>query len=167
MELNFIVIGATSLIPLFLGFIWYHPKVFGNAWMQAAGMTDEKIKSANMGLIFGLTFVLSILFALSTPYLVIHQLHFFSTLANQSSLVDDPTSPAAILAKNFMDNYGHEFRTFKHGAFHGLLTGLFLALPIVGINALFERKGFKYIAINAGYWITALVIMGGIVCAYE
>ena len=37
---------------------------------------------------------------------------------------------------------------------------------VIGINALFERKGFKYIAINAGYWILCLGLMGGVLCAF-
>jgi len=41
-----------------------------------------------------------------------------------------------------------------------------LALPIVGIPALFERKGFNYIAINAGYWIVSMALMGGVLCAF-
>jgi hypothetical protein len=39
-------------------------------------------------------------------------------------------------------------------------------LPILATNALFERKGFKYIAINAAYWIITLAVMGGIICQF-
>jgi hypothetical protein len=42
-----------------------------------------------------------------------------------------------------------------------------LVLPILSINAMFERKGFKYIAINAGYWIITLGLMGGIICGFS
>jgi hypothetical protein len=31
---------------------------------------------------------------------------------------------------------------------------------------LFERRSWKYIFINAGYWILTLTLMGGIICAY-
>jgi hypothetical protein len=67
----------------------------------------------------------------------------------------------------FMADYGTAYRTFKHGMLHGFITGLFLALPIVGINALFERKSWKYILINGGYFIVCLTIMGGIICAWK
>ena len=53
------------------------------------------------------------------------------------------------------------------GIFHGIITGIFLILPIVAINAMFERRGYKYIFINAGYWLVSLAIMGGIICAYS
>ena len=65
-----------------------------------------------------------------------------------------------------MDLVGTSHRTFKHGAFHGVLTGLFVITPILATSAMFERKGFKYIAINAGYWIICLAIMGGIVSGW-
>ena len=53
----------------------------------------------------------------------------------------------------FMADYGTAHRTFGHGALHGIMSGIFVALPIIGTNALFERKGAKYILINSGYWI--------------
>ncbi len=56
MELNFLVILGAALIPMILGFVWYNPKVFGNAWMQAADMTEEKMQGANMPIIFGVSF---------------------------------------------------------------------------------------------------------------
>ena len=65
-----------------------------------------------------------------------------------------------------MAKYGNNFRTFSHGAVHGVLAGLFFVLPVMGTNAMFERKGFKYIAINVGYWIVTLAIMSGIVCGW-
>jgi hypothetical protein len=39
------------------------------------------------------------------------------------------------------------------------MTGIFMATSIISINALFERKSFKYISINAGYWIICMGLM--------
>ena len=64
----------------------------------------------------------------------------------------------------FMADYGGAFRTFKHGALHGTMAGVLIALPIIGTNALFDRKSAKYIFINAGYWIVTLAVMGAILC---
>ena len=58
------------------------------------------------------------------------------------------------------------FMTFKHGALHGSMLGLFVALPVFATNALFEMKSFKYVAINAGYWIVTMALMGGIINAW-
>jgi hypothetical protein len=46
------------------------------------------------------------------------------------------------------------------------MAGVMFALPLIGINSLFERKSFKYIAINAGYWIVCLTIMGSIISGW-
>ena len=68
--------------------------------------------------------------------------------------------------KDFMSTYGDRFRTFKHGALHGSVLGMFVVLPILSIIAMFERKSVKYVAINAGYWIVTLAIMAGIICQW-
>lgn len=164
MEYNWYVPFIAALTPLLLGFIWYNPKVFGTAWMKAAEVTEDKMKGANMALIFGLTYILSLMAAMSMMSLTIHQIHILSIFANEPG-AKDPNSEIGVMLSGFMAKYGHNFRTFKHGVFHGVLAGFFLALPIISINALFERKGFKYIALNAGFWIISLGIMGGIVCA--
>ena len=54
---NLAIIALAALIPLVVGFIWYHPKILGTAWMNAAGLTEEKLKGANMALIFFLVFI--------------------------------------------------------------------------------------------------------------
>jgi hypothetical protein len=41
----------------------------------------------------------------------------------------------------FMADYDR-FRTFKHGALHGF-ERIILALPIMGTNALFEKRSFN------------------------
>jgi len=43
------------------------------------------------------------------------------------------------------------------------MAGILFALPILATNAMFERKSFKYIAINAGYWIITIGLMGGVI----
>lgn len=82
-------------------------------------------------------------------------------------MVGGDTEGALPSFQAFMDDYGNAFRTFKHGVIHGIIAGIFVALPIIGTNALFERKGAKYILINTGYWIVTLAIMGGIICAWK
>jgi hypothetical protein len=44
--------------------------------------------------------------------------------------------------------------------------GFLIALPVLATNALFEQKSFKYVAINAGYWIVTLALMAGIINAW-
>jgi hypothetical protein len=163
MHFNFYVPFLAALIPLLIGFIWYNPKVFGKAWMKAAEITEDKMKGANMAVMFGVTYLLSLFAAFAMIAITIHQTHLFSMMANEPG-IQDPASEAGLLFKSLVDKFGTNFRTFKHGAFHGVLMGLMLALPVLGINAIFERRNFKYIAINVGFWIVCLALMGGTVC---
>ena len=164
MESHWQYIFISALIPMFTGFIWYGPKTFGNVWMREAGVSEEKIKSSNMALILSLTYVFSLFLSLILISVVIHQSHILSILADDPGM-KDPNSEISLWLKNFMDQYGQNFRTFKHGAFHGTLSGIFYAFPIIAINALFERRSWKYIWIHTGYWILTLALMGGTVCA--
>ncbi len=166
MMFSWIAIIVAALVPTAVGFVWYHPKVLGTAWMQASGMTEEKIQGGNMGVIFGVSLVMSILLALFMSTVVIHQSHVNSLFMNTPEAMDPSTEIGAYYA-DFMAKYGGNFRSFKHGLFHGILAGVLFALPIMSTNALFERKGFKYIAVNAGYWIVTLGLMGGIICAWQ
>ena len=165
MEINFVVILLSALIPLLMGFIWYHPKTFGNTWMKLADITEDKMKSGNMGLIFGVTLIFSIFIAFIIQFMVIHQYSIYSILAEEPG-INDPNSEIGGMINMFLAKYGNNFRTFKHGAFHGTLSALFFAIPVLGINALFERKSFKYIFLHGGYWIVTLALMGGVICAF-
>ena len=161
MEINFMAILVAAIVPLILGFIWYNPKTFGTVWMREAEMTEAKMKSGNMAVIFILSFILSILLAFFTQFLTIHQTGVVSLIGG------NPAAESVLPSfQAFMDDYGTDFRTFKHGALHGLLAGVFFVLPIMATNGMFERKSWKLIFINTGYWTVALTIMGAIVCGW-
>ena len=165
MQLNWLAVIGAGLIPLLTGAVYYNPKVLGNAWMKSINMTEEDLKGANMPLIFGLTFLFGLFIAGALLPIVIHQMAYYSILMNNKDMAD-PNSAVSQATKAFMDVNGSNFRTFKHGTLHGALTGLFIALPVVGVGALFERKGRNYILIHAGYWILTLALMGGVICAF-
>jgi hypothetical protein len=159
MEMNFYAILVAAASTLVVGAVWYSPMLFANAWMKESGLTEEQLKKGNMLKIFGLTFIFSIMIAMIMQVLTIHQFGAIGMVGG------DPTK--ALPSYNaFMADYGTVFRTFKHGALHGFMSGLFFALPVIAINGLFERKSWKYIFIHAGYWIVCLTIMGAIVCGW-
>ncbi|WP_296382707.1 DUF1761 domain-containing protein [Winogradskyella sp.] len=161
MEFNFLAILVAAIVPMVLGFLWYNPALFGNAWMRESGMTEEKMKSGNMGVIFGISFLLSIVLAFFTQFLSIHQMGAVQMIGG------DPTIDGILPSfQAFMDDYGTAFRTYKHGALHGLIMGLTIVFPIMATNGLFERKSWKHIFINVGYWTVTLVIMNAIVCGW-
>lgn len=164
MQFLFTILGA-ACVTLMIGFIWYHPKVLGSVWIRESGVSEEKIKSSNMPLIIGLCFLFSLMLSAFMYVVVVHQAHIYSIFANMPD-AKDPSTELGVYLKNFMDNYGKNFRTFKHGAFHGALATLFFVLPIIAINALFERRSYKYILVHLGYWMITLIIIGGIVCQF-
>lgn len=47
-DINWIAVIVAVIANMARGFVWYHRKVFGTMWMEDVGMTDEKMKSANM-----------------------------------------------------------------------------------------------------------------------
>ncbi len=165
MDINFLVLAGAALIPLFIGFIWYNEKVFGKSWAVQAGMTKEKMEGGNMALIFGLSYVFSFFLAVGLFSLCVHQYGVFQLF------VTDPTfetagSEVATFFNDFMTKYGDKHRSFGHGAAHGVFATLLFVLPILGINALFERKGWKYILINLGYWLVTFMLMSGVACQF-
>jgi hypothetical protein len=162
MPFNLYAVLVASLVTLLLGMIWYSPKVFGPIWMKETGLTEEDLKKGSMLKIFGLTLVYSILFASVMPMLTIHQMGPLGMVGGPALAETAKPSYAAFLA-----DYGDVFRTFKHGALHGFMAGLFFALPMIAINGLFERKSWRYISIHAGYWIVVMTIMGAIVCGWK
>lgn len=158
MPFNFYSVLVSALVTLVVGFVWYSPKVFGTIWMNETGMTEEKARQSNMLKVFGLTIIFSFMLAIIMPTLVIHQigtLGLFNGNINNTSYVE------------LMKTHGDFFRSFKHGALHGFFCGLFIALPIISINALFEQKSWKYILVTAGYWIVSMTIMGTIICGWK
>jgi hypothetical protein len=62
-DVNYLAVIAAAIATFALGGLWYSPALFGKAWQREAGVTEEKMKTANMALIFGLTFVLSLIAA--------------------------------------------------------------------------------------------------------
>jgi hypothetical protein len=161
MKINFIALLLAAIVTLVVGFIWYNPKVFGTIWMKENNLTQEELRTGNMLKIFGLTYVFSVMITMTLMSLTIHQSGAIGMVGGPPMI--DSAKPSF---QAFMTDYGMAYRTFKHGALHGFISGLFFAFPVIGINGLFERKSWKYIFIHAGYWLVTLTLMGGIICAF-
>lgn len=156
-----------ALIPLIVGAIYYNPKVLGTAWQREAGVTDEQLQNGNMLKIFGLAYVFSIFVAISLSMLVIHQ----TALSGMFGMMPEFGQEGSELMNDLnaldekYDMYSRH-RHFGHGALHGGLVAIFFAGTLIAINALFERRSWKYILIHLGYWFIAMTLMGGILCQF-
>ena len=158
LPINWVAIPVAAVAALVIGAIWYNPKIgFGNVWLRESGMTEEKMKSGNMAIIFGLSLVFAAILSFLLMQFTNHQWGALGMIGGDPNIAK-PSFEA------FMADYGNDFRTFKHGALHGTIFGIAGALPIIGTIALFERKSAKYIFVNAGYWIVTLAVMGSLLC---
>ncbi|MFK7808354.1 MAG: DUF1761 domain-containing protein [Saprospiraceae bacterium] len=52
------ILGAAAT-TMVIGAIWYHPKVFGTAWMKSIGKTEADLAKGNMALMYGVGYLLS------------------------------------------------------------------------------------------------------------
>jgi len=141
-NVNWIALVVAALSTLVVGFLWYGP-LFGKAWMKETGMTEEKARKGSMPLRLGLSVILAFIAV-------------FFIYANSVLTGGEPG-----------DLHGQEkFLTFGHGVVHGISVALFISMPTLVTNALYEQKSVKYMLINVGYWIVSFAIMGGIVNAW-
>jgi hypothetical protein len=129
-QTNWLALGAGVIATQFIGFIWYHPKVFGTAWKREIGMTDEQQKQTNLFL----TMFLSIIVMCAVAY-----------------------------ALKYVAHGEARYVTFKHGAYHALMDGAMLVIPVIAITTMYEQRSLKYFGITAGYWLLNLSVIGGII----
>lgn len=163
--MNWWLFFLTALIPLVVGAIYYHPKVVGTAWMKSNNFTTADLEGGNMPLIFGLTFLASLFVSVAAVPLVIHQTGFMSVMMEVEGF-GVAGSEVMTEVEAFQRNYGAVSRNFGHGLFHGIFYTIILIFPVVGINALFERRSFKYVAVHVGYWMIVLGLIGGIISQF-
>jgi hypothetical protein len=124
--INWIAVLLATVSAFVVGGLWYSPILFAKPWMALTGATEQKMKNANMGLIYGTTFVL-----------------------------------AAIAATNLAFFVGQESASMA--AFYGFAAGAGWVATSYGTTYLFEQKPFKLWAINAGYHVVTLTLMGLII----
>lgn len=77
MEASFFSIFFAGIVSVVIGFIWYHPRMFGSAWVRLANLSPEQVEkgksrmplSAFVGLLAGMLIAYVMSFML--PFLVI------------------------------------------------------------------------------------------------
>jgi len=61
--LNYVAIVVAALTAFVLGGLWYSPILFARGWMREAGLSEERTRQANMGKVFGLSAVATLVMA--------------------------------------------------------------------------------------------------------
>lgn len=135
-SINILAVLVATLSTFLVGWLWYGP-LFGKAWMNAVGLSEEQIQQGNMAKIFGFAFLFELIMAFN--------LAVFLT-----------GSPEAA-----------EMMNAQKGAFYGFLAGFGWVFFALAVNSLYEKKSWKYIFINGGYWTVTFTIMGLILGAWK
>lgn len=82
-SINWLAVVVATLSTFVLGAIWYGP-VFGKVWMKENGFTEEDLKDANMGKIYGTAFVLEFIMATNLAFFLhdttLHESIFYAFL---------------------------------------------------------------------------------------
>ena len=60
-NIHWIAVIVATLAAFFIGWLWHSPLLFGKVWQKEVGLSQDKMKSGNMPLIFGTTFVLNLI----------------------------------------------------------------------------------------------------------
>ncbi len=63
MNVNLWAVLVAAISSFLIGGLWYSPALFHRAWMRANGFEDKDLERGNPGIIFGLSFVFSLLMA--------------------------------------------------------------------------------------------------------
>ncbi|MFK7776323.1 MAG: DUF1761 domain-containing protein [Saprospiraceae bacterium] len=131
-NLNVLSLVLATLVPSFIGFIFYNKALFGKAWMDSIGMTEEKYKEANMGKMMAISIAMSFLIAF-------FMLNFCNGAGQEGA-----------------------FDSYKHGAAHGGIISFFFVTPLFISSGLFAQRSIKTALINGLYWAITLAVMGAI-----
>lgn len=158
-----LVIAGAGMIPLIIGMIWYGP-LFGKIWLRESGTNPSRENKPAVWKMFLLAVIFGELIAYALTGMVIHQISVMSALATPEFA--NPGSPEKIMADQFMAQFGDNFRSFGHGALHGTIAGVVLFLPVIGMQAMFEQKSWKYVFLHTGFWTLCTILMGGLICAF-
>jgi Protein of unknown function (DUF1761) len=145
MEFNWYAMALATLMPMIIGFIYYHPKVLGGVWMRANGFTLESVGQGPKPILMVACLVLS----------------FMLTFWCRVQFADPHQTSIDF------DGNPRDWVTFQHGVAHGFAYTLFVVFPILGTMAVFEKKSLSWVLVNVGYWLLTLMAICAIVCGWR
>lgn len=136
---NYWAIIVSAVVSVVLGMIWYNPKVFGTAWIEAQGknMDEMMAKMKASGKSMTGNYVIQVVASLVMAYVLDHFVSLLGLIG------------------------------FAAGAELGFWLWLgFIATAMVGM-VLWEGRPWKYYAIVAGYHLVNLILISGIIAAWQ
>jgi len=144
---NIVPILVAALIPTIFGFLYYNPKTVGGAWIKSTGKTEQELMDGfNLPLVMGLGLLLGLFLSFGLNALV--------ELSHGS--FDE--------AGKFTGGSNY---TFGHGALHGAIIFVTIALPPFLMNALYERKTWTNTIIHLVFWLLVFACSAGLTDAWN
>ncbi len=156
MNLNYLAFFLISFVPLIIGYIWYQPHSAISRW---SGITFGNPKELSLLQII-ICFLLSFTLVYGYINLVIHQMGFYELFFTD---IMKGSTEAEKIVTDFLSEYGDKHRHFGHGVFHGVINAFVFALPFIGLHAIMDNRGKKYVIHHFSYWFLTSAIIGGLI----
>ena len=133
--INVLAVVLATVAAFVVGFIWFGPKTFFPIWWRSLGKDGEPGDGGNMGVVFGLTILGSVVQAIALSFVI-----------------------------GWVQLSGNDVTWFS-GAIIGLIIGIDIAAASSLGHRLFAGQGFVVWLIEAGGDIAALTVMGAVIGA--
>lgn len=130
--MNYLALLVAGIASMTLGFLWYNPILFGKPWMKLMGYTSESLKKAQkeMGKLYGVSFLLTLITGFVLAHVMAMSINFFNYPALTTGLIS------------------------------AFWMWLGFVMPVQVTDTIFGNKKVKLLAINTGYQLFSLVVMG-------
>ncbi len=134
-QINFISLLACTVAGFFLSFVWYTP-LFGKAWAQEMGFDPaEQPPTAKL--------IKSLLLTVLSVFLIAFVL----------------ASSVAVWTPSTWGIVGKDIPKYSQALQAGFFTWLGFFLPTLLHGVAWEKRSWKLFCINAGYYLTLLMLL--------
>lgn len=136
-EVNFLAVLLASFASMVLGFLWYGP-IVGKQWMKLKGYTAKSLKKdqSQMGKYYSISFVV----ALMTAFVLSHVMQLSQAAYNYPIMTTGMTT--------------------------ALWMWLGFVMPVQVTATIFGDKKWSLFAIDTGYQLFSLMVMGGVLALF-
>jgi hypothetical protein len=133
-EVNLVPVLLCGVASMLLGGIWYSPMLFGKAWQRGAGLSDEQLAAGNLGMIYGLAFLLSLAAAFAFGLFLAH---VHTAIGPWRGAGAGAAAGLGFVATSFGINYLFE----RKSAGLGLINGGYHVLQFTSFGLIFGLLG--------------------------
>lgn len=142
-EINYWAVLVAGIAAMVIGGIWYGP-LFGKLWMEGMGWDpNDKARMEKMKKAAGPAYAQMFILALVQAFVFAHVLWAFDIAVSE------------------------KMSALSAGLQGGLWMWLGFVLPVKYGDKLWNGKKFKYVAVDLGYYLVLLMVMGIIISSWK